>query len=89
VPLKPLRSQVFPLWIQRNNYGNLLDAQPALDFFFSLNGIMNIFEALKVYEPSLYFDAKKDPTPNLYSLTLRTRFPVIPVYSVFERFVMM
>jgi hypothetical protein len=46
--LVPLRAQVFPLWVDRNDEGAFLDSQPALDALLAFNCVANVFEALEI-----------------------------------------
>jgi hypothetical protein len=46
----PLDAQIPPVWIERLNQGDLLDAQPALDLLLSRDGQTNVTERLKIDE---------------------------------------
>jgi len=50
MPLEPLQTQIPPSGIDGNDQRNLLNSQPALDFFLAFNCTVYILEALEVNE---------------------------------------
>jgi hypothetical protein len=42
VPNVPAFAQVFPIWIQRNNQGHLLDSKQAFDLLLARDCIVNV-----------------------------------------------
>src|SRR5271157_4864806 len=51
VPFVPLQAQVPPRRIDRDDQSDLLDPQPSLNSLFALDRVVDVLEALEIYQP--------------------------------------